>query len=118
MDAGSIDSGVLPVPPLLSELATRPEPRFHRILEACARSPEVAERFRTLMAGAIDRVVTATRVGVGDGTVRDDVDPRHLATILVGLALGATTAIDTGMPLDVEGTADAILALLAPAGRG
>ena len=88
--------------------------QFHRLLEACARSPEIRGRFVALLQGAIDRVAKAAREGQVSGTVRRDVETDQVGTLLVALALGAISAIETGVPFDAGRARDALLGLLRP----
>ncbi len=74
---------------------------FHRLLEACTRSPDLRARFVHLVREGAGRVATATRRGQVVGTVRRDVDPEQLALVLVTLALGIVTVLETGVPFDV-----------------
>jgi len=88
---------------------------LHRLLEVCERAPEFRERFVRLLAGAAERVGEVARAGQRAGSVRDDVDPETLASLLLTLALGSITALQTGLPLDVPAARDAVLRLLGPA---
>lgn len=99
---------------LLQTGRTGPAPglRFHRTLEACARSDDVREAFVRNLAEAIRRVAAAAHAGQGAGRIRDDVDADELASILVTLALGALVATEVQLPLDVERIRNAALRLL------
>ena len=99
-------------------LAPTPEGslKFHRVLEASARSPEVRERFAALLQGAIDRVAKAAGEGQIAGTVRTDMETQQVGTLLVGLALGSVNALEIGISLDLEQVREAVLSLLRPRG--
>ena len=88
---------------------------LHRVLDACARSPVLRQRFVTMLQDGSARVAAATRHGQAAGTVRSDVDPRQMGQLLVFIALGALAAIDTGLPVDPSSARQAALQLLVPA---
>ena len=93
--------------------------RFQRVLEACARSPEVRGRFAALLEGAVERVARTAAEGQRSGSVRGDVDPKAVANVLVALALGAVAALEVGVHLDTVAGRDAVLTLLKlPPGDG
>ncbi len=101
---------------LLSGLAPAGQQRlqFHRVLEASARSPEVRERFSTLLRGAIDRVAKAAGEGQVAGTVRTDVESEMVGAVLVALALGSVNALEIGIPFDPGLVREAVISLLRP----
>jgi AcrR family transcriptional regulator len=112
--ASVVDARLSPGEPPPSGIgSTYDEVQLHRLLEACARSPRLRERFAALLAEAIRRVTEAAREARGAGTLRDDVDVEQLGTLLVAIALGATSAIELGMTLDPARASEALLALLA-----
>jgi AcrR family transcriptional regulator len=86
--------------------------RFQRVLEACARSPEVRGRFAALLDGAVERVARTAAEGQRSGSVRRDVDPEAVAGVLVALALGAVAALEVGVHVDTAAGRDALLVLL------
>jgi AcrR family transcriptional regulator len=91
--------------------------QFQRLLEACARSPEVRGRFTALLEGATRRVARAAAEGQRSGSVRRDVDPGAVGSVLVALALGAVAALEVGLHLDTAAGRDALLALLKVPGE-
>src|SRR5215831_15707366 len=58
---------------------------FHQMLAACARSNRVRERYVEVLREAVERVANAAAEGQGAGTVRTDVNAKHLGMILVGI---------------------------------
>jgi TetR/AcrR family transcriptional repressor of nem operon len=86
--------------------------QFHRVLEACARSVAIRARFAGLLEEAMRRVAAAAAEGQGSGSVRDDVAPEALSSVLVALALGAVSAQEVGVRFDPVAARDALLALL------
>jgi TetR/AcrR family transcriptional repressor of nem operon len=85
---------------------------FHRLLEVCERAPDFQSRFVALLQGAVDRIATAADEGLSAGALRSDLDPRATAQLLVGLALGAISAAEAGLELDVPAVRDTVLRLL------
>jgi len=92
--------------------------QFHRLIEACTRSPRIRERWVALVREAIERVAKAGSEGQLAGSVRGDVEAEQIGTLLVSLALGAVAALESGVPFDPARARDAVLALLsAPRAR-
>ncbi len=89
--------------------------QFHRLIEACVRSPRIRERWAAIVREAIERVAKAANEGQQAGSVRSDVDAERLGTLLVALALGAVAALESGVPFDPAQARDGVLALLRPA---
>jgi AcrR family transcriptional regulator len=85
---------------------------FHRLLEVCSRVPDLGERFAKLVNEAGLRVAGVAAEGQRAGTVRPDVDPHATGQLLVALALGAVTALESGLELDVPAVRDAAIQLL------
>jgi TetR/AcrR family transcriptional repressor of nem operon len=88
--------------------------QFHRLIEACARSPRIRARWVALVREAIERVAKAASSGQLAGSVRSDVEAERLGTLLVALALGAVAALESGVPFDPAQARDGVLALLRP----
>jgi AcrR family transcriptional regulator len=88
---------------------------LHRLLDACERSPRLAEHFRRIVNEAMARVERSTVRGQDAGEVRGDVDARQLGAVLVSLALGGIVALELGFALDVEAAGKTVLALVAGA---
>lgn len=87
---------------------------FHRILEACERSPALRSRFVALVGQAVERLARTIRAGQEGGTVRADTPPETVGSLLVTLAVGFLVRVDAGMPVDAPAARDVVLALLAP----
>lgn len=90
----------------------------HRVLDACARSPLLRRRFVDTFTSGVERVEAAVRRGQAAGVVRDDVDAAGLAQLLAMLALGALTAVDTGVTVDVAAARETAARLLASTRAG
>jgi AcrR family transcriptional regulator len=82
---------------------------FHRLLEACRRTPQIRRSFVLLVSEAAARLTDAARRGQQAGRVRTDADAEQLSTLLVLLAFGVAVAADVQLPLDVERARDACL---------
>jgi len=111
----------------LEVLAEAPEPgeaapfggpglHFQRVLEACARSPRIRERFATLLEGAASRVAKAALEGQRSGRIRADLDADVLGSVLVMVALGAVNAVELGIPVPTDAARDTVYAMLKPPG--
>jgi AcrR family transcriptional regulator len=86
--------------------------QFHRLIEACTRSPRIRERWAALVREAILRVAKAVGEGQDARSLRSDVEAEQIGTLLVSLALGAVVALESGVPFDPARARDAVLALL------
>ncbi len=86
---------------------------FHRLIEACTRSPRIRGRWVALVREAIERVAKAVGEGQVGESVRSDVEAEQIGTLLVSLALGAVAALESGVPFDPARARDAVLALLS-----
>lgn len=87
--------------------------RPYQLLDACARSPAIRERYVALVSEGTERLAEVLRSHQARGGVRADVDPRHLATLLEALVIGLETMHDVEIPVDLEASAVTLLALLA-----
>ena len=87
--------------------------QFHRLIEACTRSPRIRARWIALVREAVERVAKAALEGQTTGSVRSDVDAEQIGTLLISLALGAVAALESGVPFDPVRARDAVLALLS-----
>jgi TetR/AcrR family transcriptional regulator, transcriptional repressor for nem operon len=89
--------------------------RSSHVLEACARAPIVRDRYVALLGEAMRRVSEAAREGQSAGSIRSDVDPAQLGTLLVGLVLAVQTLRELDFPLDVTAAAKTMLKLVQSA---
>lgn len=85
---------------------------FHRLMEARHRSPAIAERVNYAFSNAVQRVAVAARDGQKVGTVRGDVSPEAIGNLLVAAAIGLTSLIDAGVPVDVQGVLSVAMRVL------
>jgi TetR/AcrR family transcriptional repressor of nem operon len=87
--------------------------QVHRLLEACARSPEIRGRLVGLVQLALGRVAQVVASGQAARAVRRDVEAQPAATLLVSAAIGVLTAVEMGLPLDFDSLRVAVRTLLA-----
>jgi len=99
--------------PLMREGGVRP----HQLLDACARSPAIRKRYVALAEESVLRLTKIVRADQRAGKVRDDMDARSIATILLAAIIGVQTMNDLRMPVDLARTGLATLGLLSPKKR-
>ncbi len=99
--------------PLMSTTGKGPLVRPHQLLDACARSAVVRERYRELVGLGLGAVAGLVRSDQEDGEVRKDVEPETVASMALALVIGAQTMADLGMPLDAGALAGGIEKMLA-----
>jgi TetR/AcrR family transcriptional regulator, transcriptional repressor for nem operon len=88
--------------------------QFHQFMAACARSPHVRTQYVEVLRQGARRAATAVREGQGAGTVRNDVSPDSIATILTVIVLGVESLLEVEYPLDIVPAANALSAMLKP----
>ena len=98
--------------PLMASAGKGPLVRPHQLLDACARSPVVRERYRELVELSVGAVSVLVKADQDDGDVRDDVDAQTVATMALALVIGAQTMNDLGLALDPAHLASAIERML------
>jgi hypothetical protein len=81
-------------------------------MEARHRSPAIGERVSFAFSNAVQRVAVAARDGQAVGVVRSDITPDSVGNLLVACAIGLTSLIDAGVPVDVQGVLSAALRVL------
>jgi TetR/AcrR family transcriptional repressor of nem operon len=99
--------------PLMATEGKGPLVRPHQLLDACARSSIVRERYRDLVQLSIGAVAGLVQGDQADGVVRADVDPATVATMALALTIGAQTMNDLGITLDPAQLASAVEHMLA-----
>ena len=88
--------------------------RTHHLLDVCSRAPQIRERFLAMVEEARSRVAVAAADGQRAGTVRNDIPPQQIASLLVTLAMGVVQMFELGTPLEPEKLHKAVLLLLSP----
>jgi AcrR family transcriptional regulator len=99
--------------PLMATAGKGPLVRPHQLLDACARSPVVRERYRELVQLSVGAVAGLVKGDQDDGAVRGDVDAETVATMALALVIGAQTMNDLGLALDPSHLASAVERMLA-----
>lgn len=97
--------------PLTKKGGVRP----HQLLDACARSKRIRERYVALVAASIERVEGLVARGQGEGLVRKDVRPEDVARLLLASVIGAQSMLELGVELDAPALAWTVLRLLGSA---
>jgi AcrR family transcriptional regulator len=99
--------------PLMRQGGVKP----HQLLDACARSEAIREQYVALAEESVARMARIVRADQKAGTLRDDVDDRSIATLLLAAIIGAQTMNELRMKVDLGGTSAAMLRMLAPSRR-
>ncbi len=99
--------------PLMRDGGVRP----HQLLDACARSPSIRKRYVALADESVARLTKIVRADQRASKIRDDVEARSIATILLAAIIGVQTMNDLRMPVELPKTGLAALRLLAPRKR-
>lgn len=88
--------------------------RPHQLMDACARSPLVRERYVALAMESIRRVARAVEIGQANGKVRTDVNAADIGPMLLATIIGAQTMRELAVPFDAASFASSLLTMLAP----
>jgi TetR/AcrR family transcriptional repressor of nem operon len=99
--------------PLMATEGKGPLIRPHQLIDACARSAIVRDRYRDLVQVSVGAIASLVQADQDDGEVRKDVDPQTVASMALALVIGAQTMADLGLPLDPADLAVAIEKMLA-----
>ncbi len=87
--------------------------RPHQLLEACARSKPLRERYLRLVDMSVARIRELVQQGQTDGVVRTDVEPASTATMVIALVVGLQTLADLGVPVALGPLAADMLRLMS-----
>jgi AcrR family transcriptional regulator len=87
--------------------------RPYQLLDACARSPVLRERYLGLVRDSNSRILTLVREGQEAGVLRKDLDPERAATLLMAIVFGLQTMADLGLDLELAGLGVAVVQLFA-----
>lgn len=101
--ADAVAAGAYPVPGSV---------RSHQILQACARSETIRERYVQTLGEAVRRVTHVIRRGQEAGSVRCDLDPAQTANLLIALVLSVQTLREVDYPFDVKAACDTLLSMV------
>ena len=93
--------------------------RPHQLLDACARSEAVRERYVALIARSLEQMEALVLDGQTGRPrfVREDVSARSVAALLMAAIIGAQTMMELEVPLEPATLAGTMLALLEPRRR-
>ena len=86
--------------------------RPHQLLDACARSQPLRERYLGLVDMSKMRIRELLAQGQKDGLVRGDVAPENAATMVMAVVVGLQTLADLGVPIALGPLAADVLRLL------
>jgi TetR/AcrR family transcriptional regulator, transcriptional repressor for nem operon len=86
--------------------------RPHQLLEACARSSTIRERYVNIVAMCIDRVAGMVAEDQQSGSLRGSVGARAIAEMMTALGIGLHTLRDLEVPIDLAAIARTLQSLL------
>src|SRR5262249_29242412 len=95
--------------PLMTAHGVRP----HQLIQACARSPKIRERYVELIRAGVLRLGQVVHVDQAKRRVRTDVEYEEIAQLLIAIIAGAQTLWDIGVDVDVPRMAKAVLRMLS-----
>jgi AcrR family transcriptional regulator len=93
---------------LAGEAGVRP----HQLMDACARSPRLRDRYARIVGDVLSRLTRAVEGGQRQGLVRKDVAAEDVAALLFAGVLGAQTMLELRLPLDLPRAASATMRLV------
>lgn len=110
----AIASGTYPLmPPQDGKTRPRgPHIRPHQLLDACARSPVVRERYRSLVEASIAHLGHLVRADQATGAIDGTLDPERVGTMLLAIVIGVQTMADVGLRVDPAALTSTALAVL------
>lgn len=100
--------------PLMRAEGGRPMIRMHQLLEACARSPVVRERYKGLVEASIASIAALAGDDQHARVVRGDVSRDDVGKLLLAVIIGAQTMGELGVAVDPARFTRAMLTLLDP----
>jgi AcrR family transcriptional regulator len=87
--------------------------RPHQLLEACARSELIKQRYLELVTDSIRRLTANVQHSQDKNQLNQSVDPEQIASLLLALAIGIHTMYDLDYPIDFAKGSITLLQLLA-----
>jgi hypothetical protein len=102
--AGAIEAGAFPVPGAV---------RSGELVTACRRSPRIRAMEHRLLEQTLERLVERIESDQRHTRVRNDVDPKALALLLLLAEAGAELLLDLRYPFDARCATNALRRLLA-----
>jgi TetR/AcrR family transcriptional regulator, transcriptional repressor for nem operon len=101
--------------PLMPPRGRKPMVSMQQLLAACARSRQVRERYRGLVASSVGAVAALASADQKARATRDDVAPNEIGELLLATIIGAQTMHEIGVAVDPEALARTLLTVLRPA---
>ena len=95
--------------PISQEAGLRP----HQLLEACARSEPIKQRYLELVTDSIRRLTANVQQSQNKQQLNKTIDPEQIASLLLALAIGVHTMYDLDYPIDFAKGSMTLLQLLA-----
>jgi len=95
--------------PISQEAGLRP----HQLLEACARSEPIKQRYLELVTDSICRLTANVKQSQDKKMLNVGIDPEQIASLLLALAIGVHTMYDLDYPIDFSKGSMTLLQLLA-----
>lgn len=87
--------------------------RPYQLLDACARSPAIHDRYLEFVRDSIRRLAVYITNSQMKKQIRPDLDAEQLASILISVVIGTHTLYDLDYPVDLGRTSAALLQLLS-----
>lgn len=110
----AVADGDYPLMPGKKGTAKSVQIRPHQLLDACARSKVVRDRYKGLVEASVAHVASLSLSDQSRGALRNDVDPQAIGTILLSLVVGVQTLAELGIAVDPEGLTKSIFTMLRP----
>lgn len=86
--------------------------RPHQLMDACARSPIVRERYVALAVESIRRVVQSVQQGQRDGKIRQDIHATDVGPLILATIIGAQTMRELNVPFHASMLSSTLLKML------
>lgn len=100
--------------PLMPAAGKKPMVRMHQLLDACARSAIVRERYRGLVEASIGAVQALVLDDQRANAVRGDVGADDAGRLMLAVVIGAQTMGELGVAIDPESLTKAMLRMMQP----
>lgn len=84
----------------------------HRLMEAISRSEQLKTRFAEVLGKVVLSLAELIKRAQGKGEVRQNLDPRHTAELIVTLGMGALSLQDTGVTFPEDQMRSTLIAVL------
>lgn len=86
--------------------------RPYQLLDACARSPAIHERYLAFVHDSIRRLAVYIVNSQAKHHIKPNLDAEQLASILIAVVIGTHTLYDLNYPMDLARTSATLLQLL------